>query len=276
MSDEVETRIEATYGHLAPDEGLREGLLGSLSAERASPNAWRKPMTIVMTVVVLAALMVVTWPDGTDVPPVPPSIQFWTDGDVVAVAEIMRMRLAVLGVSGAEVRIGKRPGELAVHLPPDVAALSIESALLRPGTLELRIVIEEPKAGAGRRVERTGGDPPLTVREPVDSAERFGGEDLDREKVLVRPDSNSTGWLVHFAILEARKAEFEAFTRENVKKRLAILIDGRIEMAPVIRSPLPGEGIIIGGGSDGFTRGEADSLAAILISGAYPAEVRPR
>ena len=79
-----------------------------------------------------------------------------------------------------------------------------------------------------------------------------------------------------FEMVEGRKAEFESFTARHVNRRLAIIVDGRVLAVPSIRSPLPGAGIITGGGASGFTREDAESLAAVLISGAYPDGSRPR
>lgn len=56
-------------------------------------------------------------------------------------------------------------------------------------------------------------------------------------------------------------------TRNNVGRRLAIILDGKIESAPVIREPiLTGEAEISGR----FTADEAENLALILRAGALP------
>jgi preprotein translocase subunit SecD len=71
--------------------------------------------------------------------------------------------------------------------------------------------------------------------------------------------------------LDSRGARtFEEITSENVGRRLAIILDGKIDSAPVIKSRIPGgRGIIEGN----FSIEEAKDLAIVLRSGALPAPV---
>ncbi|MDD5503973.1 MAG: protein translocase subunit SecD [Candidatus Omnitrophica bacterium] len=65
-------------------------------------------------------------------------------------------------------------------------------------------------------------------------------------------------------------SKFANVTGENVGKRLAIVLDGNIKSAPVIRERIPsGDGVIQGR----FTPEEANDLAIILRAGALPAPV---
>ena len=69
-----------------------------------------------------------------------------------------------------------------------------------------------------------------------------------------------------FKALGARK--FGNATRENVNRRLAIVLDGKVISAPVINTPITGgKGIITGN----FTVQSANDLALMLRSGALPA-----
>lgn len=60
-------------------------------------------------------------------------------------------------------------------------------------------------------------------------------------------------------------------TQNNIDRRLAIVLDGRVQSAPVISSRISRSGQITGD----FTYDEADSLAIVLRSGALPALVVP-
>ncbi len=73
---------------------------------------------------------------------------------------------------------------------------------------------------------------------------------------------------VSFAFKAAGAKEFANATRENVGRRLAILLDGKVISAPTINSPITGgQGIITGN----FTVQSANDLALLLRSGALPA-----
>ena len=63
---------------------------------------------------------------------------------------------------------------------------------------------------------------------------------------------------------------FFQVTRENVKKRLAIVLDDIVHSAPVIQDAIPGGQAQITGG---FTTEEAKDLALVLRAGALPAPV---
>ncbi len=64
---------------------------------------------------------------------------------------------------------------------------------------------------------------------------------------------------------------FARVTRENVKKRLAIILDKVVYSAPVIQEPIPNGRAQITGH---FTSQEAHDLAIVLRAGALPAPVR--
>lgn len=71
--------------------------------------------------------------------------------------------------------------------------------------------------------------------------------------------------------LNAKGAEqFYAITQANVGKRLAIVLDGKVQSAPVIREPIPSGQAQISGN---FTVQEANDLAIVLRAGALPAPV---
>jgi preprotein translocase subunit SecD len=110
-------------------------------------------------------------------------------------------------------------------------------------------------------VESLRGDLERVRRDEV-----FTGDQLQRVEV----HRQSTQVLVYFAFREDRKTSFGEFTERHVKELLAIILDGKVESAPVIRSRLPGEGIIEGGGATGFTEREARELASVLEAGALP------
>ncbi|MFH0772215.1 MAG: protein translocase subunit SecD [Candidatus Omnitrophota bacterium] len=64
--------------------------------------------------------------------------------------------------------------------------------------------------------------------------------------------------------------KFAKVTKENVGKRLAIVLDGKVQSAPVIREAIPSGQAQISGR---FTREQASDLAIVLKVGALPAPV---
>jgi len=64
---------------------------------------------------------------------------------------------------------------------------------------------------------------------------------------------------------------FARVTRENVNKRFAIILDGNVHSAPVIREPIPGGRAQISGN---FSMEEAKDLAIVLKAGALQAPVK--
>jgi len=65
-------------------------------------------------------------------------------------------------------------------------------------------------------------------------------------------------------------ADFDRITNENVRKRLAIVLDGVVHSAPVIQERISGGQAQITGN---FTMDEARDLAIVLRAGALPAPV---
>jgi protein-export membrane protein SecD len=87
--------------------------------------------------------------------------------------------------------------------------------------------------------------------------------DLDQE----RPGAPG----VSFNLTNRGGALFAEITGANVGRRLAIVLDNRVQSAPSIRERIPrGQGSITGS----FTEEEAQNLAIVLRSGALPAPVR--
>jgi SecD/SecF fusion protein len=134
------------------------------------------------------------------------------------------------------------------------------------------ILVRTPEAPAERRFEELkatkGLDAPETKaaeREVRDqrNSEVFRGEDLES----VGLTTQGAQIVVAFEFKDPRKNDFKAFTQRNVGKQMAIILDGKVSSDPVIRSELPGRGIIEGGGPTGFTEKEANDLRIVLESG---------
>jgi preprotein translocase subunit SecD len=85
------------------------------------------------------------------------------------------------------------------------------------------------------------------------------------------------GWYVALTFTDRGGDVFEEITGENVKKRFAIILDGKIESAPVIQDRIAGGHASITMGSSDPTVQLRDSrkLELVLRSGALPAPISP-
>jgi protein-export membrane protein SecD len=122
------------------------------------------------------------------------------------------------------------------------------------------------------------GDPPSEVENlpmqqgsgqmPVQKRVMVAGEDLTDAQPGF--DQNSGQPDVNFTFNLRGGQRFGQVTSENVGRPFAIVLDGKIISAPVIRSPITGgRGQITGN----FTVKEADNLSVLLRAGALPAKL---
>ena len=99
----------------------------------------------------------------------------------------------------------------------------------------------------------------------VEKKSSVGGENLVDAKASFDPNE---GHAVSFRFDTEGAQKFGKTTSENVGKRFAVILDGVVITAPVIRSPITGGSGIISGN---FTSQEATDLAVLLRAGALPA-----
>jgi len=98
-----------------------------------------------------------------------------------------------------------------------------------------------------------------------ESEQAFTGADL---KSNARPQpGQAMDFVVAFELRAEKSTAFGEFTRRNVGKIMAIVLDEECQMAPVIRSPITGgRGVIEGS----FDAQEAGDIALLLNAGALP------
>src|SRR3989338_1591033 len=191
--------------------------------------------------------------------------------------EIIRNRIDQFGVG--EMAIQKQGKEnIIVQLPGVTDRERALEIIGKTAHLEFRLVsdnVEDLKKALNKE-EVPGGE--LLYHE----SERGG-----REPLLVAKEASLTGDLIVNAktdfssrgfgepyvslALNPKGSElFYAITQGNVGKRLAIVLDGKVQSAPVIREPIPSGQAQISGN---FTVQEANDLSIVLRAGALPAPV---
>ena len=190
--------------------------------------------------------------------------------------EIVRRRVDETGTSEPTIQ---RQGDdrILVQLPGIDDPERIKRLLGKMAKLNFRMVDEAtPAADALRgqipsgsellydvdRTRTTGdGEPrPVVVRKRISVS---GDNLVDAQPTF---QDNQPVVSLRFDAVGARK--FGALTRDNVGKRFAIVLDGAVISAPVIREPIPGGSGIISGN---FTTETAQDLALLLRAGALPA-----
>lgn len=160
---------------------------------------------------------------------------------------------------------------LIVELPGVSDPERVVSILKSTAMLEFRLIpdrYEAPGAAQDEYDEWRDKQTQQTVpweRVMAEAPAEFTGRDL-LSNAVVEPGSSGGGWVVHFELRPDRKQAFREFTRKNIGKAMAIVLDGKVQMAPEIKSEIPGAGIIEGN----FTTQEARDLKLLLNAGALP------
>ena len=136
--------------------------------------------------------------------------------------------------------------------------------------LEFRIIPQRYTAAGASREDYSEWQDSQTQqrvswdRVMAETKAEFTGRDLESNST-VRP-GEAGDWVVAFEMRPDKKRAFYEFTNRNVGRLMAIVLDNKCQMAPVIKSPLPGSGIIEGK----FTAESARDLKLLLNAGALP------
>ncbi|MEZ4310540.1 MAG: protein translocase subunit SecD [Polyangiaceae bacterium] len=103
--------------------------------------------------------------------------------------------------------------------------------------------------------------------------------DMIREAQAMPDQSERSfgGWLVRLEFTPVGAERFEDVTGRNIKRRFAVVLDGKVESAPVIQTKIGGgTGVItMGAGSLDEQQQAAKNLELVLRSGALPAPISP-
>jgi SecD/SecF fusion protein len=194
------------------------------------------------------------------------------EGAIDRALEIIRNRVDQFGVS--EPAIQKQGSKQIIVQLPGIADRQRAIDLIgKTALLEFKLVEEKSQ----KLTDALAGDIP----------DGYELKYLDEKPLLLQKESSLTGAslvdavvrfdqsgfnepVVGFQLDRKGGRKFARITRENVGHRLAILLDGVIQSAPVIKEEIPqGEGVITGR----FTQDEASDLSIALRAGALPAPI---
>jgi len=196
--------------------------------------------------------------------------------------ETIRNRIDQFGVSEPDIRIqGER--RVLVQLPGIDDTERAKELIGKTAQLEFKLLDADNDLGAalngnvppGSEIlyqaaeasqARAGAEPqPYLVKEQT----LLTGAHLTDARVQIDQQFNEPFVSIEFDRKGART--FERITGENVKRRLAIVLDDKVYSAPVIQERIPGGTARITGN---FNAQEAHDLAIVLRAGALPAPVQ--
>ncbi len=176
--------------------------------------------------------------------------------------EIVRRRIDEIGTN--EPNILKRGNDrILVELPGLDDPMRIKSLLGKTANLTFRFVTNsnEDSFGAEKLSFEDGSEEAIVSKRIILSGDNL----LDAQP---RMDTENNETVVTFSLDRVGAKRFGKATSTGIGKRLAIVLDGKIISAPVIRDTIAtGSGQISGG----FTFQSATDLALLLRSGALPA-----
>ncbi len=198
----------------------------------------------------------------------------------------IRNRIDALGVVEPEVaEYGQGDYEMVVQLPGVDDTTRVRDIIQSTALLELKIVQDGPYPTKEQALAQHGGVlPPDTQLLPGKSESRTDnapgevwyivnriaavtGRDLSGAQPGT-DDNNRPA--VNFTLTRDGAARFAQVTGANVGRLLAIVLDNRVESAPVIRNQINDRGIIEGS----FTPQQTADLSLVLRSGALPASIK--
>jgi len=176
--------------------------------------------------------------------------------------EIVRRRIDEIGTN--EPNILKRGNDrILVELPGLDDPMRIKSLLGKTANLTFRFVSNNDQDSFG--VEKIKFEDGLN-EEFVSKRIILSGDNLLDAQPRMNNQTNET--VVSFTLDRVGSKRFGKATSSNIGRKLAIVLDGKIVSAPVIRDTIAsGSGQISGG----FTFQSATDLALLLRSGALPA-----
>ena len=191
------------------------------------------------------------------------------------VVRTIRNRIDQFGVAEPDIR-KQSDNQVQVQLPGMTDAERAVQIIGQTAHLEFHIVRDDVDPSAIML-------PPGTARYPLivkgqygtqsestillDTQALMGGEDITN----ARPAFNEFGQAYVALEFNNRGANnFERITGENIKKRMAIVLDGKVYSAPVIQDRIAGGKASITGN---FTTEEAQDLAIVLRAGSLPTPV---
>ena len=176
--------------------------------------------------------------------------------------EIVRRRIDDVGTKEPTI-LQRGDKRILVELPGLKDPARIKNLLGKTAQLNFRLVSDKKNEFGVEKLISDIGEELMVNKRIVMSGENL----IDAQPRL---DNQINEPIVSFTLDRVGAQKFGKTTSENVGKRLAIILDGKIISAPSIREPITGGSGTISGN---FSFQEATDLALLLRSGALPTPI---
>ena len=208
-------------------------------------------------------------------------VQFLRDQSVSQAKETIDNRINGLGVSEPLVQTQGKD-KIIVELPGVDDPERVKELIKVTAVLEWKLVKAGPAADEATLLQATNGQVPEDAEvikgDPkrgqggfylVDKVAVVTGKDL---RTIRRTQDEWNNPAVAFSLNSDGGARFEQVTGANVGKQIAIILDKKVQSAPVVENRISrAQGGVIQGR---FTPAEADDLVVVLKAGALPAGIK--
>ncbi len=202
---------------------------------------------------------------------------------VLQAIETIRNRVDALGVTEPIITRGGGRDRIVIQLPGVDDPVRVKEIIRTTAQLQFRLVeggSSMTQEGVTLPAGVTAADVDILPGKQLDTFGRttgvqyyavrknipMTGRDLKSARVQKGEMGGST---IGFSMTAEGTSKFGELTGGNIGRQLAIVLDNRIQSAPVINSRIDGEGVIEGN----FTPQEAADLALVLRSGSLPASL---
>jgi preprotein translocase subunit SecD len=211
-------------------------------------------------------------------------LRLW-QGVLAQTKNTIEKKINALGVSEATVQQRREDAdsELLVQLPDVDDPARVKQILQTAAVLEQYDVRSGPFQSREEALAQNGGVLPagtkLIGNGGLDPSNRSGGVYLvsrtpilrgtDLRDARAQQGSGPGSWDTWFALSQDAAKRFSAYTGSHIGQRIAIVLDGRVLEAPVVKGQISDNGVIEGAP----TEQDAADLALNLKAGSLPARV---
>ncbi|MCZ6680693.1 MAG: protein translocase subunit SecD [Candidatus Poribacteria bacterium] len=194
---------------------------------------------------------------------------------------VLRNRIDAFGVAEPSIRPEANRPRIIVELPGAKDSSKPLQIVKTMGRLEFKLVEKGPTGGSAW-VGSANTPPPDNIPDGAEIRYHFESGEwyvlqspvlLTGDRITdARPSQGNTSFeiVVSMSFDSPGRRKFAEVTGDHIGEHLAILLDGKVQSAPVIRSKIVGSAQIEGN----FSFDEANYLANILKAGAFPVGVK--